>query len=138
MKDTNKEMFLIRLAYWLGIFADGLWSIALFSPAVFGFLTGNPDYNPTLEVKLLMGLGGTLMTCWTLLLIWAVRNPIERRFVILLTALVVFGLTIITIIRVINGDQFSSWILIKTAILMISMITSYILANKMSKSVNTN
>jgi len=81
-----KRMFLIKIAYWLGIGADALWAVALFSPQVFAILTGNPDFDPDLQTRLIMGMGGSLMTGWTLLLIWAVRKPIERRVVILLTA----------------------------------------------------
>ena len=35
---------------------------------------------------LIMAIGGTLMTGWTLLLVWALQDPIGRRAVILLTA----------------------------------------------------
>ena len=41
-----------------------------------------------------MGIEGTLMACWTILLIWALRKHIQRRFVILLTALVVLGMAL--------------------------------------------
>jgi hypothetical protein len=134
MSEQKKKMFLIKMAYWLGIGADALWAVGLLLPQVFGLLTGNPDFNPDLQTRLIMGMGGSLMTGWTLLLIWAVRNPIERRVVILLTAFpVVFGMFIITLIRILGGDASSVWILVKTIILMISMITSYTLAGNMER-----
>ncbi len=138
MANQRNEMFLIKLAYWLGIIADALWAIGLFVPQLFGILTGRADFDPDLQIRLLMGLGGTLMTCWTLLLFWAVRKPIERRVVILLTALVVIGLTIVTLIGILKGDQSGMWILIKTSILLVSMITSYILANNMARAMTMN
>ena len=99
MKDQQR-MFLIKFPYWLGIGADALWALALFFPNIFAILTGTPNFNPDLETKLIMGIGGTLMTGWTLLLLWAVKKPIERRGVILLTAFpVVFGMFIITLIQ---------------------------------------
>ena len=130
MNDQTK-LLLIKIPYWLGIFADALWAVGLFSPWLFAVLTGNPEFNPDFETRLIMGIGGTLMTGWTILLIWALIKPIERRFIILLTAFpVVFGMIIITFIQVINGNSIIIWALVKTLILFISMIFSYFLAGK--------
>ena len=131
MTNEPKIMFLIKLAYWLGIGADALWAIGLLFPTVFGMLTGQPDFDPGVQIRLIMGIGGSLMTGWTLLLLWAIKKPIERRFVILLTAFpVVFGLTVVTYFGYAGGNTFNLWILIKNSILIISMLTSYILAGK--------
>jgi hypothetical protein len=80
------KMSLIKLAYFLGIAVDALWAVALFVPPLFGILLGNPDFNPETEVRTIMAIGGTLMTGWTFLLVWAVKEPVERRAVGLLTA----------------------------------------------------
>ena len=134
MNEQKKRLFLIKIAYWLGIGADALWAVGLLFPQVFGILMGNPDFDPDLQTRRIMGLGGTLMTGWTFLLLWAVREPIERRVVILLTAFpVVFGLFIVALIGVLAGNTFTIWILIKSIILFISMVTSYILAGKMDR-----
>ncbi len=126
---SPRSMVLIKLAYWLGIGADGLWAVALFFPMVFGLLTGQPDFSPEMPVRLIMAIGGSLMAGWTLLLFWAVRQPIERRAVILLTAFpVVFGLTMVALLGYIGGNTSNIWILVKNSILMISMVTSYVLA----------
>jgi len=132
MNEDVRRLFLIKIAYWLGIAADALWAVALFVPGVFGILTGNPEFDPDVQVRLIMGIGGTLMTGWTFLLIWAVRKPVERRVVILLTAFpVVFGLFVVALIGFFGGIKSNIWILVKTIVLMISMITSYLLASKM-------
>ena len=134
MNEQKKRLFLIKLAYWIGIVADAAWAIALIFPQVFSILTGRPDFNPDLEFRLVMGIGASLMIGWTFLLLWAVRKPIERRVVILLTAFpVVFGMFIIALVGVLYGNVSNIWILVKTTILFISMITSYLLANRMSK-----
>ena len=134
MNNQKRIMFWIKFPYWLGIGADTLWAVALFVPSFFNLLAQNPNFNPDLQVKSIMGLGGSLMTGWTFLLIWALRKPIERRFVILLTAFpVVFGMFIISLIIVLEGSSSSVWILIKTIVLIITMITSYILAGKVNK-----
>jgi hypothetical protein len=134
MNEKKKKIFLIKIAYWLGICADALWAVGLLFPPVFGVLTGKPDFNPDLQVRLIMGIGGSLMTGWTFLLVWAIKEPIERRCVILLTAFpVVFGMFIVAIIGFFDGDTINIFIMIKTSILFISMITSFILADKIAK-----
>lgn len=56
MNEQNR-IFLIKVAYWLGIGADVLWATGLFIPQVFGILTGNPEFNPDLQTRLIMGIG---------------------------------------------------------------------------------
>ena len=133
--NEQKKLFLIKIAYWLGIGADALWAVGLLVPQVFGILsTGSPDFHPDVQVKLIMGVGASLMTGWTCLLVWAIRKPIERRGVILLTAFpVVFGLFLVALIGFLGGNSWNLWILIKSTILIISMVTSYILAGKIAK-----
>ena len=133
MCEQKKRMFLIKFPYWLGIGADALWAFGLLFPSIFGILTGNPDFNPDLQIRLIMGIGGSLMTGWTLLLLWAVKKPIERRTVILLTSFVVMGLFIVALIGFLDGNKLNIWILIKNTILIIFMITSYLLAGKMER-----
>ena len=132
--NRDKRMFLIRAAYWLGIGADALWSIGLLSPRVFGVLSGNPSFAPDWDFRAVMAIGGVLMMGWTVLLLWGVRRPIERRFVILLTAFpVVFGLFMITLVNVLKGNTYEVWILIKCGIMFAAMLTSYALAEKIAK-----
>ena len=91
--NEQKRILLIKVAYWLGIGADALWAVGLLFPKIFGILVGRLDFNPDFQTQIIMGIGGSLMTGWTFLLLWAVRKPIERRVVILLTAFpVVFGM----------------------------------------------
>ena len=134
---NKKTSFLIRSPYWLGIIADALWTIALLFPPLYGTLIGNSSFNPDLQYKLTMSVGGILMAGWTLLLLWGVQNPIERRFVILLTAFpVVFGLFFVSLIAYISGNPVSLWIVIKTAFLFVTMVISYFLSNKIAKDSN--
>jgi hypothetical protein len=125
------EMNTIKLPYYIGIAIDALWAVALFVPAVFAILISIPDFQPELIDRTIMGIGGTLMTGWTILLIWAVNEPVERRFVLLLTAFpVIFGLFIIALIGFLEGRTTNLWILIKTAILFTLMVNGYVLAGK--------
>lgn len=66
---------------------------------VFWLFIGNSDFDPEHQTRFSLMLGGVLMTGWTFLLLWAVRKPIERRVVILITAFpVVFGLFTISLL----------------------------------------
>ncbi len=134
VNEQKRNMFLIKIAYWLGIGADALWAVGLLFLPVYQVLTGVPDFVPDFQTRQIMLIAGTLMTGWTFLLLWAIRSPIERRFVILLTAFpVVFGLFLVALKEILNGNTFLSWVLIKSSILLISMINSYILAGKMAR-----
>jgi hypothetical protein len=128
--NKDKKYLLLKLPYYIGAVADFLWSIALFHPSFFGALTGQENFDPNLRVRLIMGIGAILMLGWTILLLWGAREPITRRFIILLTAFLVFGLLIISIISCINFEGSSTWIIIKTIFLFVIMIASYLMANK--------
>ena len=128
------KLWLIRFPYWLGIAADALWAAALLFPPVFGVLTGVDDFSPDWQMQSVMTIGGVLMTGWTLLLLWAVRRPIERRFVILLTAIVVAALLVLTFVNVLKGNTNEYWILIKCLVLFVAMLTSYSLAGRMDRT----
>ena len=131
------KLILIKMPYWLGIFIDAIWAIALIYPALFRVLTGLSDFNPDVHVRLVMGIGASLMTGWTFLLMWAVREPVKRRFVIFLTAVpVVSGMLLLALLGFLAGNTFSLWIIIKTAILIILMIVSYLLAGRLEKEEN--
>ena len=134
MNDKTK-MLLIKIPYWLGIGADALWAIALLFPSAFAILTGRSDFNPNIDTRMIMGIGGSLMLGWTFLLFWAVRDPIERRVVIFLTAFpVVFGMFLITFIQFYLGNTFIIWAMVKTIVLITSMLYSFFLANKLANN----
>jgi hypothetical protein len=131
MDGPRTRLFLVKLAYWLGILADTLWAIGLFFPSLFGLLIGKPEFSPELQTRLVMGMGGSLMTGWTFLLLWAVRKPVERRVVILVTAYpVVFGMLVIAVIELLDGNVFSIWIICKSIVLMVFMTISYLIARR--------
>ena len=134
MNGNDRRMVWIKLAYWLGIGADALWVVGLLFPAAFRLLVGISEFDPDIQVRLIMGMGGSLMAGWTLLLLWAIRQPIERRVVILLTAFpVVFGMFIVALFGFLDGNIWVLWLLIKSVILMVSMTSSYVLACKLAK-----
>ena len=126
----------IRSICWAGVAADALWAAALVCPRFYGILTGRPDFHPDLFSRLIMGIGASLMAGWTLLLVWAARNPIERRIVMLLTALpVLAGLSIVTLIGFLHGNAANLWILGKCAFLTFAMLVGYHMTNATAKEV---
>lgn len=131
---AQSKLRVIRTVCWVGVAADALWSLALAYPLIYGFLIGRPHFHPDLPSRLAMGIGASLMFGWTLLLAWTARNPVERRAVMLLTALpVLAGLTIVTIIGYYNGNAANIWILGKCVFLTTAMLTGYHMANTIAK-----
>jgi hypothetical protein len=128
------KLWLIKFPYWLGIAADALWAVALLFPPVFGMLVGADEFSPDWQMQSVMAIGGIMMAGWTVSLLWAVQRPIERRFVILLTALVVAALFLLALVNVLKGNTNEYWILIKCLILFVSMLTSYTLAGGMGRT----
>ncbi len=128
------KSLLITFPYWLGMAADTLWAVALLFPPFFGLLTGVEDFSPDWQTQSVMAIGGILMAGWTILLFWAVRSPVERRFVILLTAGVVAALFLLALVNVLKGNTSEHWILIKCLVLFAAMLTSHSLAGRKSRA----
>ena len=128
------KLWLIKIPYWLGIAADALWAAALLFPPVFGVLTGIDDFSPDWQMQSVMTIGGVLMAGWTVLLLWAVQRPIERRFVILLTAILVAAFFLLALVNVLKGNTNEYWVLIKCLVLFVTMIASYSLSGRMDKT----
>lgn len=132
--EGGKRMAAIKLTYWLGIGADALWAVGLLIPQVYGMLVGTPDFAPDFQTRQLMLIGGSLMTGWTFLLIWALLKPVERRGILLLTAFpVIFGLFITTTNSILNGNPFLYWVLVKLIALITAMVGSYLLAGTLAR-----
>lgn len=130
-----KKIQRIKIVCWIGTAVDALWVLALVWPKLFLILTGNSAMTDDLSVRLIAGIAASLMAGWTILLAWAARNPVERRAVMLFTAVpVITGLFSVSLIGNIFGQGGgASWILIKTTGLFSAMLWGYFTANKMAK-----
>jgi hypothetical protein len=90
----NDRIRLLRVAYWVGAMLDGLVLVPMLVPAVCAAMFGIPNFQPGPDYRYATAVGAALMAGWTVLLIWADRRPLERRGVILITAVpVVIGMT---------------------------------------------
>lgn len=110
---------LLRTAFLAGAVADAATLLPmLFSPLA-GLLWG---FHETSEgYRFAMGYGASLMLGWTLLLLWAYRRPIERRFVAALTVLVICGLVLTEVMVVLSGSL-EGWRMIPTWSLQAALI----------------
>lgn len=89
----------LRVAFLSGAIADGLALFPIFSPYFSRLMWGSEQFNGLLS----KGYGSSLMAGWTILLVWAYREPLERRFIALLTFLGVLGLVVTEIFVVASG-----------------------------------
>ena len=122
---------IVQSICWIGVAADALWAVALIHPQFYGLLTGKSLAPPELDQRLVMGIAASLMTGWTLLLAWVAANPVERRAVMLLTAVpVIAGLTIVAAVGMINGHAANHWIMGKCLFLLIAMLTGFHMARE--------
>ena len=82
----------LRISYWVGAIADGIVAAVMFAQATFALPSPLTQHLPEMPYRYGMGLAGSLMLGWTILLLWADRKPVERRGVILITVVVIIGL----------------------------------------------
>jgi len=98
----NDQIKWLKIAYLAGIITDALALVPMLFPPIAELMWGFDKFNG--EYLFAMGFGASLMLGWTLLLIWAYREPLERRFVAFLTILVIIGFIATEIFAVANGN----------------------------------
>jgi hypothetical protein len=76
---------LLIVSYWIGIIADALATVVLFSPAVAGFMFQPRTFEISANFLYVSRIAGALMLGWTILLFWAQLKPIERADILLIT-----------------------------------------------------
>lgn len=81
----------LRLSYWIGALVDFAAGWMMLVPSLFAFMNQPAAFQPANEYRYAMGMGAPLMFGWTVLLLWADRKPLERRAILPITLLVVFG-----------------------------------------------
>jgi hypothetical protein len=91
----------LRIAFAAGAVTDALALVPMLSPTMAELVWGTPQ-DP-FGSALARGYAASLMSGWTLLLLWAFQRPIERRLIAPLTALVIVGLASAQALAVIDG-----------------------------------
>ncbi|HEX2995765.1 MAG TPA: hypothetical protein VHP14_13150 [Anaerolineales bacterium] len=132
----DKKIRFIKTVYWIGAIFDGLMIPPLLSTKIVGVMFRIPNFNPGISFHYASAIGAALMAGWTVLLIWAAGNPVERRDIMLFTLFpVLTGLTLAGIYPVIHGmitlgNMVPMWI--SQGILFIIGITAYLQARSVS------
>ena len=100
----NKNIILwLHISYWAGAVLDLLAGLTMLFPALFAINNQMSSFYPTPAYRYAMGMGAPLMLAWTILLLWADRRPLERRGILPITLLVVFGEVINEIVAACTG-----------------------------------
>ena len=121
----NKSILLLRLSFWIAAIADFIVAILVLIPERMGVT----------EIAYPMVLASVTVFSWTVMLLIADRKPIERKWILIPTILVV---TLITIVRTkfsLDGTIEFNLVLLLFAIALISLMTySYYYASKHATS----
>ena len=76
---------LIKIAFWIGAATDGLAILPMLSRRIGAKLFGGDLTNNDFRYQYAMAIAASLMAGWTLLLLWGIGSPMERRDILLLT-----------------------------------------------------
>lgn len=95
---NTREEQLLRIAFLAGAVTDAGAVLPMLFPQLANLLWGLREVSGS--YRFAMGYGASLMLGWTVLLLWAYRRPIERRFVAALTMLVISGLVLTEVVAV--------------------------------------
>jgi hypothetical protein len=128
---NNKAVFWLKLAFLLGMITDALALLPMLFPPLAKIFWGFSDFNGIYYFA--MGFGASLMLAWTVLLYWAYRKPLERRFIAPLTGLVIIGFVITEI--VVARNNYMQWnkvipSFLLQAVLLILFAYSFIISGK--------
>jgi hypothetical protein len=123
----------LRISYWVGAIVDAVAAAQMLYPPLFAFGMKPTAFVPGADYRYAMGMGASLMLGWTALLLWADRQPMERRGVLPLTTAVVAALAANEVQAVRAGflplgPVVAIWIL--QACLAALFLGSYALANR--------
>jgi len=139
MNKIKTKMNIITIAYIVGIILDGLMGFDMFLYTFLGTSISLQSQNIPISnssTQPVMMLGTSLMIGWTILLLWGLQKPIERKGTLIITAFpVVFLYLVYDIFQYINdisiinvSATFS--LLITRCCLIILLIMAYIFANQ--------
>ena len=116
----TKTILLLRLSYWIAAIAD--FSIAI--------LVWIPERMGVTETVYPMGLASSVALSWGVLLLIADRKPLERRWILIPTILVVTLIAVARTVFSLDGTiEFSIVLLLFAIALIILMAYSYYCAN---------
>jgi hypothetical protein len=99
--ENKKAVFWLKLSFLTGMVTDALAIIPMLFPPIAKLFWGFDNFNGIYYFA--MGYGASLMLAWTILLYWAFRKPLERRYIAIFTNIVILGFVITEIVAVNNN-----------------------------------
>lgn len=96
---------LLFVSYWIGIVADGLATVVLFSPTVANMMFQPRTFEISANFLYVSRIAGALMLGWTVLLFWAQLKPIERADILLITLFPVVTLLAVAAGLVVHSNE---------------------------------
>ena len=104
----NRSMILLKTTLWIGIVADAAETIRMLVPGLFIATMGiQPVNSPHFGFALMYG--APVMLGWTILLVWALGDPVKRRGVYLILLPVILSYVAVEIYGVTIGLIPISW-----------------------------
>jgi hypothetical protein len=122
---TPKAYLWLKTMFLIGIIVDALAILPMLIPSLAGFMWGLDVSSGA--YRFAMYFGAALMLGWTLLLVWAYRNPGERKIVGPLTQIVLAGLAAAEIAAVFQGSA-KLGAFLPTLIMQVIFIICYTIA----------
>ena len=120
------KILFIRFTYWYGAILDLLVFIDMIISVLFEFSISMVNVSTEISYKYQTTTGSFLMLGWTILLIWADRKPIERKDILILTAIpVVVGIMIVNV--------FYTYFWILSLITLFIFLVAYSIARTLDK-----
>jgi hypothetical protein len=95
------------ISYWIGIVADAVATVLLFSPNIANFVLQPQPFEISAAYLYITRIAGALMLGWTVLLFWAQLKPIERADILLITLFPVVTLLALAAVLVAKSNQIS-------------------------------
>ena len=130
----EKAVRLLRISCWTGAVIDGLVAIPMLLEAGLGITSPITGYQPTVEYRYAMGIGASLMLGWTALLLYAGREPLHRKGILVITVFPVITGIILAHLYALYAGYFPATVVIAVVILLVSLsallLYSYNLARR--------
>jgi len=125
---------LLITSYWIGIIADAIATVLLFSPTVANAVLQPLPFEVSPVYLYVSRVAGALMLGWTVLLFWAQLKPVERADILLITLFPVVTLLAAAAALVAKSGQISFSNLLPMFILYVALyctiIPTYVWAKK--------
>lgn len=131
---SSKSVVLLRIAFIAGAVVDAIALLPMLIPTISKLMWGFDNIQG--DYSFAMRMGASLMSGWTILLVWAAIKPMERRPVALFTVFVILGIVAAEIFSVTDdiikvGLALPSFIM--QTILTTLFLTAYIYSRKEMK-----